>query len=49
MPPVSREQQKLVYARANAGEKWAQKWVREGKTKVKKKKRSNSYTPPGRR
>ena len=34
MPPVSRKQQKLVFARAKAGARWAQKWVREGKTKV---------------
>lgn len=52
MPPVSRAQQKLVYARANAGEAWAKRWVREGATKItpkKNKRRGRQYVPPGRR
>jgi hypothetical protein len=39
VPPVSRKQQKYVFAQADKGVAWAKKWVREGKTKVKKKKR----------
>lgn len=39
MPPTSRKQQKLVYARAEQGVAWARRWVREGNMKVKKKKK----------
>jgi len=37
MPPVSRDQQKLVFARARAGERWAKRWIAEGSMKVKHK------------
>ena len=34
MPPSTRRQQKFMYAEANRGASWAQKWIKEGKTKV---------------
>jgi hypothetical protein len=39
VPPVSRKQQKYVFAQADKGVAWAKKWVAEGAMKVKKKKR----------
>ena len=39
MPPVSRAQQRLVFARARAGEAWAKRWIAEGSMKVQKRKR----------
>jgi hypothetical protein len=42
VPPTSRKQQKYVFAQAEKGVKWAQKWVAEGSMKVKR-------TPKGKR
>lgn len=39
VPPVSRKQQRFMFAQANKGVAWAKKWVAEGQTKVQKKKR----------
>lgn len=39
MPPTSRKQQRLVYARAKQGVAWAKRWVAEGNMKVQPKKR----------